>query len=103
MLVSKTVPYPGLDLTFLTILQSVHVHNEQWATQTLKSKLWSFPRLCNWTLALSFLHATLALGAVIRKRAINFHGYVDETQLYLYMKPDEITQLTKMEACLKDD
>ena len=44
----------------------------------------------------------LPLGQIIHKHGINFHYYADDTQLYLSVKPDEVTQLSKMEACLLD-
>ena len=44
----------------------------------------------------------LPLGQIIRKHGINFHCYSDDTQLYRSVKPDEVTQLSKMEACLLD-
>ena len=44
----------------------------------------------------------LPLGQIFHKHGINFHCYVDDTQLYLSVKPDEVTQLSKMEACLLD-
>ena len=44
----------------------------------------------------------LPLGQIIRKHGINFHCYADDTQLYLSVKPDEVTQLSKMESCLLD-
>ena len=39
---------------------------------------------------------------IIHKHGINFHCYADDTHLYLSVKPDEVTQLSKMEACLLD-
>ena len=44
----------------------------------------------------------LPLGKIIRKHSIHFHCYADDTQLYLSMKPDELDQLAKFQACLKD-
>ena len=44
----------------------------------------------------------LPLGKIIRKHSIHFHCYADDTQLYLSMKPDEVDQLSKFKACLKD-
>ena len=44
----------------------------------------------------------LPLVQIIRKHSIKFHCYADDTQLYLSVKPDEVAQLSKMEACLLD-
>ena len=45
---------------------------------------------------------TLPLGQIICRHGINFHCYADDTQLYLSVKPDEVTHLSKMETCLLD-
>ena len=44
----------------------------------------------------------LPLGQIIHRHGISFHCYADDTQLYLSVKPDEVTQLSKMKACLLD-
>uniref|UniRef100_A0A665UBY4 Reverse transcriptase domain-containing protein n=1 Tax=Echeneis naucrates TaxID=173247 RepID=A0A665UBY4_ECHNA len=44
----------------------------------------------------------LPLGSIIRKHSINFHFYTDDTQLYLSMKPDEVTQIVRLQTCLED-
>ena len=44
----------------------------------------------------------LPLGKIIRRHSMHFHCYADDTQLYLSMKPDEVDQLAKLKACLKD-
>ena len=44
----------------------------------------------------------LPLGSVIRKHGITFYSYADDTQLYLSMKPNDCTPVTKLVACLSD-
>ena len=43
----------------------------------------------------------LPLGTLIRKHGLNFHYYADDTQLSLFMKPDETNQLVRLQACRK--
>ena len=38
----------------------------------------------------------------IRKHAINFHCYADDTKLYLSLKTNETNRLAKFQDCLKD-
>ena len=49
-----------------------------------------------------YIFSIYSLGQIIRKHGINFHCYADDTQLYPSVKPDEVTQLSQMEACLLD-
>lgn len=44
----------------------------------------------------------LPLGSVIRKHGITFHSYADDTQLYLSMKPNDPSPITKLDTCLTD-
>ncbi|MCJ8729682.1 hypothetical protein PDJAM_G00109140, partial [Pangasius djambal] len=44
----------------------------------------------------------LPLGNIIRKHNISFHCYADDTQLYVLARPDENSQLKKVEACAID-
>ncbi len=44
----------------------------------------------------------LSLGNIIRKNNINFHCYVDNTQFYLSLKPNDTNSLSNLQACLKD-
>ena len=44
----------------------------------------------------------LPLGNIIRKHSIHFHGYADDTQLYLSMRPDDINQVVQLQECLRD-
>ena len=44
----------------------------------------------------------LPLGKIVRKKNINFNCYLDDTQQYLSVRPDETNQLVKLQACLKN-
>ena len=44
----------------------------------------------------------LPLGNIIRKHGISFHCYADDTQLYLPVKPNNLTELSRLSDCLTD-
>ena len=55
------------------------------------------------------LHVTiymLPIGPTIRKEGISYHGYADDTQLYLRFDPRNseslLTQLARLESCLDE-
>ncbi len=43
----------------------------------------------------------LPLGNIIRKYEIYFHCYADDTQLYISIRPDETSKLSKLTECVK--
>ncbi len=43
----------------------------------------------------------LPLGNIIRKYGISFH-YADDTQLYISIRPDETSKISKLTECLKN-
>ncbi len=42
----------------------------------------------------------LPLGNIIRKYRISFHCYADDTQLYISIRPDETSKLSKLTECV---
>ena len=44
----------------------------------------------------------LPLGDVIRRHGINFHGYADDTQLYIAMSPDDTGPFDSLLNCILD-
>lgn len=48
---------------------------------------------------LNIIYCMLLLGNITRKHSIHFNFY---TQFYLFIKPDDINRLVKVQACLKD-
>lgn len=44
----------------------------------------------------------LPLGSIIKKHNLSFHFYADDLQLYLPMRPNENTALTKLLDCIAD-
>lgn len=43
----------------------------------------------------------LPLGNITRTHYINCHSYVDDTQSYLSIQPDDTIQSAKLQACIK--
>lgn len=44
----------------------------------------------------------LPLGDIVRRYGIPFHCYADDTQLYLPVKPTDLSVLRSLQACLTD-
>lgn len=44
----------------------------------------------------------LSSGNINQKHAINSHYNVDDTQLYLSLRPDETSESVELQACLED-
>ncbi len=42
----------------------------------------------------------LPLGNIIRKHCFSFHCYVDDTQLYISLRPGETHQIEKLTECI---
>jgi len=78
--------------------QFVHTHNESSCHTKVKYGVPQGSVLG----PLLFSLYMLPLGSVIRKHGITFHSYADDTQLYLSMKPNDSSPITKLDACLSD-
>ncbi len=44
----------------------------------------------------------LPLRDIIRKHGVSFHCFADDTQLYIYLWPDETYQFAKLMECIDD-
>ncbi|MGL4600577.1 MAG: reverse transcriptase domain-containing protein [Plesiomonas sp.] len=42
------------------------------------------------------------LGTIIKKHRISFHCYADDTQIYIFSRPDETHQFSKVTKCIVD-
>ncbi len=49
-----------------------------------------------------FEKVVLPFGNIIRKYAINFHCYADDTQRYISTRPNETSKLSKLKECVQN-
>ncbi len=66
----------------------------------MTSAIWSTTRFSTRTIAFHALHVTL--GKYHHENTVSFHCYVDDTQLYISLLPDETYQFGKTTECIVD-
>lgn len=49
-----------------------------------------------------FIIYMLPIGLLIRKHGIQFHCYIDDTQIYIKTTPDSLSSINTLTSCLDD-